>query len=225
MKKAVYLKKVPLFAEIKGGDMRRLAKIGGVQTYSEGEKIFDENTSGDRLYIVLSGQVKIFTSSGQKKKTLAYLEKGEFFGEMSLIDMELRSASSTATKDSELFMIKKKDFKHLIARYPSISLQIMKTLSKRLRQADKEIESLTYGDVLGRVAKLLIDFSKKYGESTDSGQRIKMSLPHREIAEIAGTGREVVTRILNRFRKMHCITCDKKYLTIIDQTKLGQFAR
>lgn len=223
MDKTGYLKNVPLFSEIPGPDLKRIGRIGTLRRFKQGEEIFAEDTVGDRLYIVLSGRVKIFSSFGKRNKTLAYLERGEFFGEMSLLDRELRSASSVALEDCELLVISKQDFRALIGRYPRISLQIMKTLSLRLRQADREIESLAFGHVLGRVAAALLELSGKYGEQTPAGMRIKMPLNHRDIAEIAGTGREMVSRILNRFRRLQCISYGSTYLTITNAEKLKEW--
>jgi CRP-like cAMP-binding protein len=219
-----YLKKVPLFMEFKDRDLEKLAKIGQVAGFAPCEKIFTEDTSGDNLYVVLSGRVKIFAQSGAKKKTLAYLEKGEFFGEMALLDLQPRSASSVAAEACELFVVKKKDFQKLLAEYPSISLQIMKTLSRRLRQADKDIEALAFGDVLGRIASTLLELSAKYGEVTKDGCTIQMPLNQRDIAEIAGTGREMVSRTLNRFRRLKLVTYNDRYLMVIDAQKLKLFA-
>lgn len=223
MNKISYLKNVPLFAEFNDRDLNRLQKIAGVMSFNTGQKIFDKGTAGDRLYIVLSGRVKIFAVSGLKKKTLAYLEQGEFFGEMALLDLQPRSASSVAIEPSELVVIKKKDFQRLIFNYPEISLQIMRTLSKRLRQADSEIEELAFGDVLGRIASTLLQLSAKYGEITDDGCEIKMPLNHRDIAEIAGTGREMVSRVLNRFRRLKLISYNERSLKVINVQKLKLF--
>ena len=168
--------------------------------------------------------MKIFTSSGRKKKTLAYLEKGEYFGEMALLDMEPRSASSLALEDCELFVIKKQDFRNLLGKYPRIAFQIMRTLSRRLRQANKEIEALSFGNVIGRIANAVLDLADKYGEKTDQGIRIKMPFSHQDIAELAGTGREMVSRILNRFRRLSCINYSNKYLVVTNMNKLKQWS-
>ncbi len=140
-----------------------LQKISTVQAFRSGESIFEENTPGNKLYIVLSGRVKIFAMAGRKKKTLAYLEKGEFFGEMALLDMQSRSASSIAVEHTELLEVRQNDFRRLLVAHPDISLRIMKTLSRRLRQADKEIEALTFGDVLGRIASTLLRLALSTG--------------------------------------------------------------
>lgn len=223
MNNFVYLKKVPLFSDVTTSDLKLLQKIGKVRKFAKGEVIFTEDTSGDCLYIVLSGRVKIYAQSGQKKKTLAYLERGEHFGEMALLDLEPRSASSEALDDCELLVIKKSDFRTLLAKDPGISLQIMRTLSHRLRLANKEIESLTFENVLGRVASVLLELCSKYGESTAQGTRIRTPMSHQDLAELAGTGREVVSRTLNRFRRLSCISYDNHHLIISNAKKLREF--
>jgi CRP/FNR family transcriptional regulator, cyclic AMP receptor protein len=220
MEKLNYLKKVPFFAEFKKADLKLLSKITKIARYKTGEIIFDEDKPGDKLYIVSRGRVKIFACSRGRKKTLAYLEKNEFFGEMSLLDMGLRSASSLALVECELLVIGKKDFKELLFKYPRISFQVMKTLSKRLRKADQEIESLTFANVLGRIASMLVDFCAKYGEPVSSGTKIKMPLSHKEIAELTGTGREMVSRVLNRFRRLDCIAFSGRHIIVMKPDKL-----
>jgi CRP-like cAMP-binding protein len=221
--RTAFLKKVPLFAALSVPDLRLLQGIGTLQRCAADAPIFGEDAAGDRLYVVLSGRVKIFTTAGSRTKILAYLEPGEFFGEMSLLDREPRSASSTALKASELLVIRKKDFRDLLIRYPHIAFEVMRTLSQRLRQADREIEALTFGNVLGRIAGVLLDLAARYGETTPAGCRIAMPLSHREIAEIAGTGREMVTRMLIRLKRLGCIAYSKSTITILDVDKMKRF--
>jgi CRP/FNR family transcriptional regulator/CRP/FNR family cyclic AMP-dependent transcriptional regulator len=224
MERIGYLKKVPLFSGFSSVDLKKLLKIGKTQKFGRGKVIFGEDSSGGKFYVVMCGRVKIFTSSRNKKKTLAYLEKGEFFGEMALLDMEPRSASSIALENCELFVIKKQDFRTLLSKQPKIAFQLMKTLSFRLRQAIKEIEALTFGNVIGRIAHALIDLADKYGEKTSQGIKIAMPFSHQDIAELAGTGREMVSRILNRFRRLNCLNYSNRYLVVTDKTKLRQWA-
>lgn len=221
--KVSYLSKVPLFSGFSAADIGRLKGIVKSEEFKKNAVIFDEKAPGDRLYIVVEGRVKIFASSGIRKKTLAYLEPGEFFGEMALLDMEPRSASSVALEHSELLVIKKKDFQKLMERHPRLSLSVIRTLCLRLRQADHEIESLAFGNVIGRVASTLLELAARYGKITDIGCRIDVQLSHKDIAELAGTGREMVSRTLNRFRRLKCIDYEERHLLITNASKLKSF--
>lgn len=176
---------------------------------------------GNSLYVVMSGRVKIFgTSSQGRSKTFAYLEPGDFFGEMSLIDDEVRSASASVLEDAVLIMLKNDDFRKLIYARPDIAMAALKMMAQRLRRANKEIEALSFNNVLGRIAQILLDLSTRYGKKTDEGIRIEMNLSHKELAEMAGTAREVISRVISRFKRVGCVTFFDNKLTITDPDKL-----
>jgi CRP-like cAMP-binding protein len=99
----------------------------------------------------------------------------------------------------------------------------MKTLSRRLRAADKEIQGLAFGDVLGRIASTLLELCSRYGKITDDGCEIMMPLNHKDMAEMAGTGREMVSRTLSRFRRLGILSYDEKTLIVKDAQKLKLF--
>ncbi len=202
-------------------DLLRLAQLCQLVKFRRAERIFSESQPGACLYVVMSGRVKIFGSSSQgRAKTFAYLEPGDFFGEMSLIDDEARSASAAALEDSVLIMLKSEDYRKLMLMRPAIALEVLKTLSSRLRRANKEIEALSFNNVLGRIAQILLDLADRYGKKTDDGIRIEMELSHKELAEMAGTAREVISRVISRFRRIGCVSFFDNKLIITDHDKL-----
>ncbi len=218
-----FLKNVPIFSGLGSSDLSKIRNIGKVQKFKKGQLIFDENTAGNYFFVVIFGSVKIYASSQKKRKTLAYLSRGEFFGEMALLDAEKRSASSRAQEDCELLVINKKDFRKLLVKYPNISFLLMKALSCRLRQANRDIEALSFENVIGRVAKALLDISEKYGVNTPLGRKNKINVNQEEIAELAGTSREMVSRMLNRMRRLKVISYDKQQMTITNMQKLREW--
>ncbi|MCB4757604.1 MAG: Crp/Fnr family transcriptional regulator [Elusimicrobia bacterium] len=218
---ASFLRGVELLTGLSTADLAKLAQMCQLVRYRRAETIFTESQPGACLYVVMSGRVKIFGTSKQgRSKTFAYLEPGDFFGEMSLIDEETRSASAAALEDSVLIMLKSEDFRKLVFSRPAIGLAMMKTLSARLRRANREIEALSFNNVLGRIAQILLDLADRYGKQTDEGVRIEMALSHKELAEMAGTAREVISRVISRFRRIGCVSFFDNRLTITDKDKL-----
>lgn len=216
-----FLRGVELLNGLAPEDLGKVAQMCQLSRFRRAERIFTESQPGACLYVVMAGRVKIFGSSAQgRSKTFAYLEPGDFFGEMSLIDEEVRSASAAALEDSTLIMLKSDDWRKLMISRPAIALTVLKTLSGRLRRANREIEALSFNNVLGRIAQILLDLSDRYGEKTDEGVRINMSLSHKELAEMAGTAREVISRVISRFRRIGCVSFFDNKLTIIDRDKL-----
>lgn len=216
-----FLRGVELFHHLKDQDLQRIAHLCQVVQYRRAERIFSEAQMGNSLYVVMSGRVKIFgTSSQGRSKTFAYLEPGDFFGEMSLIDDEMRSASASVLEDAVLIMLKNDEFRKLIMARPDIAMAALKMMAQRLRHANKEIEALSFNNVLGRIAQILLDLGARYGKKTDEGVRIEMNLSHKELAEMAGTAREVISRVISRFKRVGCVTFFDNKLTITDPDKL-----
>ena len=219
--KQKFLRKIPIFAFISDKELDYIASISRIRDCSKDENIFSEKEIANTLFIIVQGMVKIVRSSGEGRvKTLAILGSGDFFGEMALVEQECRSASARAMKDSQLLVISRCDFEAILKKYPSISHELMKILSQRLREADREIENLSFQNVLARLAIALMDLAEKHGTQTSRGIEIQLELTHQELAEMVGTAREVVSRILLSFKKNKCIAIDRRTITIIDKDEL-----
>ena len=221
MEKKSILRRVPLFNKIEDKQLEKIAEISHLKKYRKDEDIFSEGEVGDALYILVTGVAKVFrTSSDGRIKTLAILEKGDFLGEMAILDKEIRSANVRVVEDTEMLVLNRRDFEASLKNNPQIAFKIMEVLCARLRDADKQIESLTFQNVSGRLVIVLLDLAEKHGVKTEKGIKIDMELTHQELSEMVGTAREVVSRILNDFRKANCIEVEKHYITIIDKEEL-----
>ena len=144
METILFLKRIPIFTNIHGEGLKRIADIAQEKVFEAGKVIFHENEMGDVLYIIKKGSVQIFKILGSgQEKTLAVLHEQAFFGEMSILDNSPRSASAKATEDSTLLAVDKESFKEVVNEYPEIAFEIFKVFSQRLREANKEIQNLS----------------------------------------------------------------------------------
>ncbi|MET0509904.1 MAG: Crp/Fnr family transcriptional regulator [Burkholderiaceae bacterium] len=188
-----FLKRVPLFSGLTDGQIERLAAGSVRRNFPKGRTIVAEGEPSQSLYVLLSGRAKVQRSDTEGKEViLSVLGPGECFGEMSLIDDAPRSASVITLESSDFMSIAKESFKAILASSPEICLRIMKGLVKRLRDADKKIETLALLDVYGRVARVLLDFSEEVGND----RVVKNKLPRQEIAKMIGASREMVSRVM-----------------------------
>ena len=188
-----FLKRVPLFSGLTDSQIERLAAGSVRRNFPKGRTIVAEGEPSQSLYILLSGRAKVQRSDTEGKEViLSVLSAGECFGEMSLIDDAPRSASVITLESSDFMSIAKDSFKAVLVSSPEISLRIMKGLVKRLREADKKIETLALLDVYGRVARVLLDFSEPVGND----RIVKNKLPRQEIAKMIGASREMVSRVM-----------------------------
>ncbi|HRY28736.1 MAG TPA: Crp/Fnr family transcriptional regulator [Elusimicrobiota bacterium] len=214
---ASFLKQIPLFHCLGEADLRRVARITKVREARKGETIFTKDTWGDCLYIVVSGVVKIFSMSRTgKTKTFALLESRDFFGEMALLERGERSAGAVAATPAVLLTIHRRDFQKLVKDRPQVAFVLLRTLCDRLRRADRDIEALSFNSVVGRVSGVLLDLAKRYAKKGAREVRIDMDISHQELADMAGTAREMVTRVLNRFVRLGCLRMDGKRLTLLN---------
>jgi len=221
-KKKLFLKKVPLFLDVSGKELKEIVDVTSERFYRKGTYLFFENEPGNTLFIIVSGLVKIYKSDvSGKTKTLSYLRENDFFGEMSMLDEEIRSASAQVLEDTKVYVLHRTDFQKKLINNPSIAIKIMKTISARLREADKQIQSIVFRNLPGRVAETLLDLAEKHGEKVAGGTKINLKLTHHELAEMVGTAREVVSAIINQFKKAECIEVHKHYFTITNRKELS----
>ncbi|MCX7156958.1 MAG: cyclic nucleotide-binding domain-containing protein [Rhodocyclales bacterium] len=147
----------------------------------------------DNIYFVLSGALKVQISDEEGREViLSMLGPGELFGEMGVLDDHPRSATVLAVESSDVVVIGKADFKQCLVENPDVSLFIMRNLTKRLRLADRNIESLALLDVYGRVARLLLEAA----ETVDGQKVVTHKLTKQDIAKMIGASREMVSRVM-----------------------------
>ncbi len=143
-----YLAKYAPFKTFDGTDLSALGTVGEEKNYKKDELIFDEDSKGDSMYVIKSGAVKILKKVKNQENTIAVLNPGEFFGEMALLDGQPRSAAVKATSDSTVFMIPLEGYQTLRRDNPHTALKLMdiiiKVLSNRLRQANKNLEVISF---------------------------------------------------------------------------------
>ncbi|MCX6640799.1 MAG: Crp/Fnr family transcriptional regulator [bacterium] len=196
------LKIVPLFEELTDENLADLDRQLSVMRYRKNNLIIFEDDSGLNLFIINKGRVKISRISEEGGEViLAILGEGEFFGELSVIDGLSRSATVTALDDVELLVMKREDFLSGLAKYPQISIYLLNELANRIRKSDAQIKSLCLRNAKGRVATTLIRLAEDIGRIKE-GQVFIPELPlQRDLANIAGTSRETISRVIATLEK------------------------
>jgi CRP/FNR family transcriptional regulator, cyclic AMP receptor protein len=188
-----FLRRVPLLSSLSELQLGTLAAASVRRSFPKGRTIVAEGEPSQSLYILLSGRAKVQRSDAEGKEViLAMIGPGEFFGEMSLIDDAPRSASVITVESCDFMAIQKDSFKAMLSQSTDMAMQIMRGLVRRLREADKKIETLALLDVYGRVARVLLDFSEQVGNE----RVVKGKLPRQEIAKMIGASREMVSRVM-----------------------------
>jgi CRP/FNR family transcriptional regulator/CRP/FNR family cyclic AMP-dependent transcriptional regulator len=215
------LENVPLFAALDAEGLREFAAAVKRRAFRTGEVIFHRDDSGQVLYVIQSGKVKIYiTSPDGQEVSLAVFGPGDYFGELALVDGQPRSASAVAIEPVETFALQRTDFIKAVMHHPRIAIQLMTVLSRRLRQTDAMIEDLLFLDVHGRVAKKLLELADLHGVRTPQGIRIDLRLTQGDLAAMVGASRESVNKVMGYFTDKCFISTDKYKITIMRLAEL-----
>jgi CRP/FNR family cyclic AMP-dependent transcriptional regulator len=212
-----FLRGVPIFADLEDKELERIAKLGTRQKYKKGNIVVLEKESGAALFVIVSGKVKVVRTDEEGREViLSMFGPGEFFGEMSLLDGLARSASVVAVSKAELFMIHRRDFLETMHQFPAIAIALLAELAMRLRKADMQIKSLSLKDAAGRVANVLLILSDDVGVFRKGKVEIDDLPLQQDLANMAGTSRETVSRMLHQFAREGSIQLKGNKLTISD---------
>ncbi len=207
----VVLRNVPLFSGLDETELDRLSRVAGRRRAGRGEQVVRAGESADALLVLLTGRAKVtnFDEEG-REIILAWLGPGEFFGEMGLIDGSPRSASVVAVENCELLTIGKNEFQRCMQDNFQVAQKLMQILVRRLREADRNIESLALLDVYGRVARLLLDLSEEQG-----GKRmVKQKISKQDMARMIGASREMVSKVMRDLEVGGYIISEGDHITI-----------
>ncbi len=216
-----FLKKVPLFSGLSEEDLDRLITISREKFYPKDSVIFQREEVGNFFFLICSGRVKVIIETEDGKEAiLSILYPTEFFGEMSLLDGEPRSASIVALEYTRVLIIQRDEFLNLLSKHPEMSLKILKTLSLRLRKANKQIETLMFFDAPGRIARILLDIVLDKGAKTEKGIAVDLDFTRQELGSLIGVSRETATRVLKNFEEEGIITVEKNHIIVHNLEKL-----
>ncbi len=195
------LRTIPLFAGVDDDDLESIAALLIERKIPKGHTIVEEGLSGDYMYILAEGEVKVTKLSGDgREKILELLGPGAFFGEMSLLDNAVRSASVKTLAETRILALSRSDFLKELRHNPDLAMAVIQELTHRVRQMDEQASSLSFQRVKERTQGLLIRLAKGNADRPD-GRRATPSLTHQQIADMIGTSRETVTRIVKRLKE------------------------
>ncbi len=212
-----FLLTVSIFSDINKVELEELEKICTIRKYPKGSMIILEEEFGDKLFIVKTGTVKITRVNDEGKEViLALLGISELFGEMAILDGESRSANALAQEDCELVVIASEDFLNLLKSNFKISFAIMSELAKKIRKSDMQIEALSLSDAEHRIGASILNLAEDMGVIRNGKVTIQNLPFQQDIANMAGTSRETVSRIMKSFEERNLILKDGHKVIIPD---------
>ena len=216
------LKSVALFADLEEGELERFSHVAVPRSFPAGTRVFHEGDSSDACYIVKEGSFRVTREhSDGRAITLATLGPGEIFGELAMLDGDSRSASAEALTDGELLALPANDVRSLLARHPEIALKLVAGLVRRLRAANVRLTKQSFQTVPSRVAGILAQLSREQGNG--SGGEVTIRMNQTDLAQLAGTSRESVSRFLAELERAGVVRSGRGRVTVLEPPKLKNY--
>ena len=209
------LTRVPVFSGLTEAELAFLAQRTVQRRFAAGESVFGEGEPCTGLYVVESGQVRIFKSSpGGREHVLSIEGPGGSVAELPVFDGGNYPASVSAITDATLLFVSKQDFQALCLAHPQVPLKVLRVVGARLRRLVGIIEELSFTTVRHRLASYLLRLAQKSGKRTSEGVEVTLPIPNQELAAQIGTVRELVSRNLSRFQAEGMLKTDGRNVLI-----------
>jgi CRP/FNR family cyclic AMP-dependent transcriptional regulator len=222
--KQILLQRVPMFAHLTSEQLTLLAGSVGTQRFERGETIFHQESIGSVLYMIVSGQVRIYRiSPAGQELTVKVFGEGDFFGEMALLDGQPRAASAKAMSPTTTLTLHRAAFLHTINTCPPIAAAILEVMAVRLRQSNSYAEQLANLPAAQRVALQLLDLADRHSlrrGSDMAGSPVDLDLTQDDLASISGTTRETVNRVLSGLRDQGLVKVERARVSVLSLARL-----
>lgn len=211
------LRRCALFAHVDDEGLGSLAELTRRRRFRRNEVIFHQDDVGDSLHIVVEGAVKILLPSAEGEEAIiASLRRGDFFGELALLDGAPRSTTATALENTETLVITRDQFQKLLADDPRITEALLRSLAGELRRLTGHVEELHFLDLAGRLSMRLVRLARE--SDPDARGRIELNWPYTQsdLASMIGGTRQSVNRLLSGLVDEGLLEIDRETLVITD---------
>jgi CRP-like cAMP-binding protein len=211
-----------LFRDLTEEESRKVARRLEESRFLAGSSIFRKDDSGDSLFVLKEGLVKLVSRSERGSGTILHvLRPPEIFGELLLVE-ERRLFDAVAVTETLAGTLSRDHLVELLSSVPRIRLNFIKILSRRLVRVQKEFTEFSHARSYHRLARVLLRMSGEFGEETPGGVILRLSLTHADLADMIGTTRETVTNQLIRFNRLGLVdACG--HLLVVNRRRLTDF--
>jgi len=222
--KISFLKSLALCDGMKEDKIAELSENCHLKEFNKKNTVFLEQDSGTVFYLIYSGRVKITKINQEGNEViLAILGKGDFFGEMSIIDDKPRNANAFTIDKVQLLAISRSEFLNVISSNSVFSFNLLKTFAARLRMTDRLVKSLFLDDARRRVLYTLFNLAEQLGERRDEKTLIINKMPNQtDLGNLSGTSRETLSRLMKEFDQTGIIRKEDKSTLVLDYEKFKE---
>jgi len=220
-RKTAILKQTTLFSGCPPEALTDLARVALLQVLQPRSTVFAKGEPGDRLYIIVSGKVRISTTGPDSQQlTLNMLGPGALFGEVALVDGGARTADASAVGAVELLSLSRRDVQDLLMRRPEVGMRMLATLSERIRWISARYEDSVFLELPARLAKRLLILDDLFGTDKDGARVINLKMSQRDLSNAMHVTRESINRTLRGWQDAGLLRFDDGIVTVMDREGL-----
>ena len=206
--KVAYLSATDIFRDLNSRELEEVDRVTAMTTCRRGKVFYTPGETGEVLFILKRGRVNLYRINPDGKKLVtASIGPGTVFGEMSLVGQGMHDTFAEAAEECTLCVMSRSDLEHLLLGRPQVALRFMELMASRLREVEARMETVAFKSVSARLASSLLQLAD------DAGGQIG-GVSHQDLADMVGSYRETVTRILNEFRTEGYIDLGRLQVTI-----------
>ena len=216
------VRRIPLFSELAPRQLDQVCQIAVLRSYDSRQAIFSDGDEGDGFYVVLEGRVKIYKLSPEgKEKILHIFGPGNPFGEVPVFSGERFPAHAQMIRAGRLLFFPRRSFLRLVADNPTLALQMLAVLSRRLREFTRQIESLSLKEVPARLASYLVVLSR----TQQNPACVTLTISKSQLASIIGTIPETLSRMFAKLSERGLISVEGRVIHLLDPEGLEVLAQ
>ncbi len=215
----------PHLAAVRPDPWWRLKQAARRRTFHRGEVLFQAGRPADELYLLERGRIRLFSRSPQGRRlTLSVVEPGDIFGEQALFPRGARTSHAQALTDGVLYALSRQRLEELLWEDPTLVLQVLENLGKRLRSVERRLGDLVFKSAPERLAALLLDMVDPRVRQSSGPTWLPFRYTHQQFAEMINTHRETVTKIFSRFRDDRLLDFDRDQIVLLDMERLREMS-
>lgn len=217
-----FLKRCPLFEHLTPDECRRLESRARARSFPRRSVLYFPDEPGESVLLLTRGRVKIMAVTPDGREMIfAFIEPGELFGELAVLDVAPRSEHAEAVEDSYILAIPREEVLWLMAQRPDIAMSITKLIGLRLRRIETRLKHLLFRSIRERTLLMLMELLESHGRASGKRWEIDLRLSHQEFANLIGATRETVTLTLGQLQREGVLVVNRRRITILDRDRLG----
>ncbi len=222
MQKLWHIRKCSLFHHLRDEQLQRLERSARLQTFPKNSVVYLPEDAAEDAFILASGRIRICSTTSDGKQLIqGFVEPGELFGELSIVEESVREDRAEAVTESTVISITRDELQHLMLTSMDVTLGITKLIGMRRKKIERRLRNLMFRSNRERLIHLLLELVETYGKKVPTGIELGIRLSHQEMAAVIGATRETVTHILGDMQQEGLIAISRQRLVLLSPARIA----